>query len=150
MKHAIIRGFLAGILFVSFGYGTNILVWVSSLDFDFLVTIAVFVINLMTGIILAGKTYHEMLTAWALSITSGIITFLIYAYSGFLGKCYSFIFSEYETDSIGNSFMVTVIFICLFLGFILAAVTAVGLTAFQKRIAKKGRKKIDNRKDIIL
>ena len=30
MKHAIIRGFLAGILFVSFGYVTNILVWVEA------------------------------------------------------------------------------------------------------------------------
>ncbi len=136
MKHAIIRGILAGILFVSFGYGTNILLWVSSLDFNFIVTVAVFVTNLVTGLLLAGKTYHEMLTSWALSITSGIITFLIYAYSGFLGKCYSFIFSDYETDSIGNSFIAAVIFICLFLGFILAAVTAVGLTAFQKRKAK--------------
>ncbi len=133
MKYAMIRGVLAGILFVSFGYGTDILLWVLNLDFKFIIIVASVVTNLVTGILLAGKTYQEMLTSWALSITSGIITFLIYLYSGFLGKCYSLIFSE---SSLSREFMLPIIFICLFLGFILAAVTAVGLTAFQKRKAK--------------
>lgn len=140
MKWTVIKGILAGVIFVSAGYWATVLSWVTDLNYNTLVSGVAFITNIGIGFLLSDKSYGKLLTAWALSITFGFITFLIYACVGFLDICHNMLFPNDHT-TYGLLWPMSIpIFLDILFYFFFAIIMAIGVTAIKKAHVKKSNK----------
>ena len=140
MKWTVIKGILAGVIFVSAGYWATVLSWVTDLNYNTLVSGVAFITNIGIGFLLSDKSYGKLLTAWALSITSGFVTFLIYAIGGFLDIWDFILFPNDDIIHARLWYASIPIFLDILFYFFFAIIMAVGVTAIKKAHVKKSNK----------